>query len=228
MFVTGKVTLALWTCFFICIMGMENTEKHYRVRQKQKAYVADLHGPQSPRRWYSITNTNLFGHNPHMQRAELSTFRCGCQFQPAHVLAVWALISAFSEKVKHLAHTVPHLITSLKPCKIALITAKKRGAAHSLFFPERTITRSLRRAAKLRPSPASIFSIDLHLLHTNTTYRREQDPGRRGGWGERSTWASARGACAVLPGFALGVPAVGTWPPSEKPPTYLLTPGKAQ
>lgn len=105
---------------------------------------------------------------------------------------------------------------------------QERGAAHSLFFPEKMITRSLRRAAKLRPSPASIFSIDLHLLHTNTTYRREQDPGRRGGWGERSTWASARGACAVLPGFALGVPAVGTWPPSEKPPTYLLTPGKAQ
>lgn len=126
--VTGKVTLALWTCFLVCIMGMENTEKHYRVRQKQKAYVADLHGPQSPRRWYPINNTNLFGHNPHMQRAELSTFRCGCQFQPAHVLAVWALISTSLEKVKHLAHTVPHLITSLKPCKIALITPQEMGS----------------------------------------------------------------------------------------------------
>lgn len=44
----------------------------------------------------------------------------------------------------------------------------------------------------------------------------------------RGPGASARGASPVLPGFALDVPAAGTWPPSEKPPPCLLTPGQAQ
>lgn len=87
------------------------------------------------------------------------------------------------------------------------------------------------RTPRLRPTHPSVISTYL-LSFTRSIYvQKRTGPTDGEGVGARETHgpqASPHGAFTVLPGFALGVPAAGTWLPSEKPPPCLPTPGKTQ